>query len=125
MTSFGWWQEQVAKAQLVMCCICYEGVTLDDVWVDSEGVRWDICKDCADREEMYKGKPCPRGPHRPPEGPNEDVGACPVCGAMSFELRPEGETYGEHLPDCSLPVRHESYCQPGGEGHPPSRVVRG
>jgi hypothetical protein len=39
--------------------------------------------------------------------------------------RPAGETFGDHLPDCSLPVDHESYCQPGGSGHQTAETVRG
>jgi hypothetical protein len=68
---------------------------------------------------------CPDGPHRPPRGPNEDVARCPKCGGLSYEMRPEYETYGEHLADCSLPRRHEGYCQPGGSGHPSAAVIRG
>lgn len=68
---------------------------------------------------------CPLGPHRPPQGPNEDIGVCGTCWSPTWRLRPEGETYGVHLPDCSLPVRHESYCQPGGSGHPPAAKIRG
>lgn len=68
---------------------------------------------------------CPLGPHRFPEGPNEDIGQCPECWAPTFEMRPENETYGDHLPDCSLPRRHESYCQPGGPGHPRAEIIRG
>jgi len=68
---------------------------------------------------------CPDAPHRPPEGPNEDVSQCPRCLSLSWEFRPEGETYGWHAPDCSLEERHPSYCQPGGAGHPPAARVRG
>lgn len=70
-------------------------------------------------------KTCPDGPHRAPEGPNEDVSQCTTCWGLSYALRPAGETYGDHLPDCSLPLRHESYCQPGGTGHPTGPVIRG
>jgi hypothetical protein len=68
---------------------------------------------------------CPHGPHRGPEGPNEDIAQCPTCLSPSWRMRPEGETYGEHLPDCSLEPRHEGRCKPGGDGHPPADVVRG
>lgn len=68
---------------------------------------------------------CPDAPHRGPEGPNEDIGQCWTCGSLSFNMRPPGETFGEHLDDCSLPERHERACQPGGSGHPPSRKIRG
>lgn len=68
---------------------------------------------------------CPQGPHRGPEGPNEDLAQCHLCWAPSWGMRPEGETFGEHAEDCSLPLRHESYCQPGGSGHPTAEIVRG
>lgn len=63
--------------------------------------------------------------HRGPQGPNEDVAQCPRCWSMSFSRRPAGETFGEHLPDCSLPVDHLSYCEPVGSGHAPTDRVRG
>lgn len=67
---------------------------------------------------------CPR-PHRFPEGPNEDLGCCPECGGISWELRPEGQTYGYHDTDCSLPNRHEGHCVGGGAGHPAAAKIRG
>lgn len=71
------------------------------------------------------GTPCPDGPHRFPQGPNEDLGQCQKCGSPSWCMRPEGEEFGGHAPDCSLPRRHESYCKPGGNGHPDPEVMRG
>jgi len=68
---------------------------------------------------------CPAAPHRGPEGPNEDLSQCPLCLSPSYEKRPRGETYGRHLGDCALPIDHESYCKPGGVGHPNSTTVRG
>lgn len=68
---------------------------------------------------------CPYAPHRGPQGPNEDLSQCMQCGMPSWSKRPPGETFGEHLEDCSLPVDHESYCEPGGDGHAPSEHVRG
>jgi hypothetical protein len=65
------------------------------------------------------------GPHRGPEGPSEDIAQCWTCWSMSYAMRPERETWGHHLPDCSLPIRHESYCKPGGTGHPDAAVIRG
>lgn len=67
---------------------------------------------------------CPDAPHRGPQGPCEDLAQCPRCWAPSFAMRPEGETFGTHAPDCSLPAVHESYCKPGGTGHP-AGVIRG
>lgn len=68
---------------------------------------------------------CKSGPHRLPEGPNEDVGQCPDCWCPIGVMRPEGETFGDHLADCSLPIRHPGYCEPGGSGHPRAEHVRG
>lgn len=56
--------------------------------------------------------------HRGPEGPNEDMASCPKCWGLTWAMRPDGESFGWHLADCSLPLRHESYCRPGGDGHP-------
>jgi hypothetical protein len=68
---------------------------------------------------------CPEGPHRGPEGPNEDLAQCPRCLAPDHAPRPADETYGLHLDDCSLPVDHGSYCVGGGQGHPPAETIRG
>jgi len=73
----------------------------------------------------HLGQSCPKGPHRGPEGPNEDLATCPRCGRMSWALRPEGETLGLHADDCSLPRRHEGHCTHGGSGHAPAALVRG
>jgi hypothetical protein len=68
---------------------------------------------------------CPDGPHRGPQGPNEDIGQCPMCMDLSYRMRPPGQTFGHHLGDCSLPIDHESYCVGGGSGHPPAPLIRG
>jgi hypothetical protein len=68
---------------------------------------------------------CPDGPHRGPQGPNEDLAQCFSCLMPSWMLRPEGQEYGRHLADCSLPRRHESWCVGGGDGHPDAPVQRG
>ena len=68
---------------------------------------------------------CPDAPHRGPQGPNEDLSQCWMCHLPSWRMRPWGETIGYHLDDCSLPIWHESYCQPGGNGHPPAPKIRG
>lgn len=73
----------------------------------------------------YSWVECPDRPHRPPEGPCEDISVCYKCGVPSYVMRPEGETYYVHDDDCCLPERHESYCQPGGTGHPIAPVIRG
>lgn len=73
----------------------------------------------------YRGKVCPDGPHRGPEGPNEDMGQCGKCGGFSFSMRPEGETFGRHWSDCSLPNRHQGECVGCGAGHPDAPMIRG
>lgn len=68
---------------------------------------------------------CPdKANHRGPAGPNEDIATCFRCNSFSFAMRPEGETWGNHLPDCSLELRHEGYCAGGGSGHPPAQKIR-
>lgn len=27
-----------------MCCICFEYIPYDDLWVDQDGQKWDMCK---------------------------------------------------------------------------------
>lgn len=71
-------------------------------------------KDCPDREK-----------HRWPQGTNEDVAQCFRCGVGTYSMRPWGETFGTHISDCSLPIWHEGYCEPGGDGHPEAPVIRG
>lgn len=96
-------------------------------WVDErlaqhdelEAVTYDLGPTCSPPED------CSSRSHRWPEGPNEDVGVCPHCWMGTWEMRPDGETYGDHLPDCSLPRRHESHCVPGGQGHPRAATIRG
>ena len=73
----------------------------------------------------YTMSECPEGPHRGPEGPNEDLAQCRLCGSPTWCLRPENEQFGLHLDDCSLPQRHEGACVGGGRGHAPVEVVRG
>lgn len=68
---------------------------------------------------------CPYGPHRGAAGPNEDISQCWACGSVSFSLRPEGETFGDHLADCALSLRHEGYCASGGDGHAAAAHRRG
>lgn len=69
---------------------------------------------------------CPkRDEHREPQGPNEDLAQCWWCGAITYTMRPWGETFGTHLDDCSLPIWHSGYCVGGGSGHPVAPKVRG
>jgi len=68
---------------------------------------------------------CPDAPHRGPRGPNEDISQCHRCLMPMWSMRPDREEFGGHLADCSLPRRHESYCQGGGAGHPEPGLLRG
>lgn len=65
--------------------------------------------------------------HRPPQGPNEYLAQCFLCWGITYAMRPENESFGWHTLDCSLPLRHESYCKPGGFGHarPEGMKIRG
>ena len=75
---------------------------------------------------IHNSQECPnKENHRGPQGPNEDIATCRLCNSFSFAMRPEGETFGNHLADCSLPIGHQSFCVGGGAGHPPSRLIKG
>lgn len=70
---------------------------------------------------MFGDKPCEPGTcevlPRGPAGPNEDIGQCSKCWHMGAVLRPDGESFGWHGDECSLPMRHYGYCERGGTGH--------
>ena len=74
---------------------------------------------------MFNFKNC-QLTHRPPQGPNEDIGAC-SCGMPAFAPRPKNETIGWHADDCSLDIDHPGYCVGGGKGHkiPKGHTIRG
>lgn len=75
--------------------------------------------------EGLNGMVCPKAPHRFPEGPNEDIDQCRICGSPTFAKRPVGEEFLGHIDDCSLNRDHESFCKGGGEGHPLADKIRG
>lgn len=35
-----------------MCCLCFEFIPIDDLYVDREGQKWDTCKPCNAYEEV-------------------------------------------------------------------------
>ena len=76
-------------------------------------------------ERSLKDVDCSTHAHRGPQGPNEDISWCTKANLPTYSIRPAGETFGNHLADCSLPIDHHSYCQPGGSGHPPAKLIRG
>ena len=32
-----------------LCCICFDYILVEDLWVDEDGTKWDICQKCKDR----------------------------------------------------------------------------
>jgi hypothetical protein len=38
------------------CCICYEQISEETCWQDPNGIKWDICKPCAEVEETMKAE---------------------------------------------------------------------
>lgn len=40
----------------LMCCVCFEGLTIDTCAIDKDGVKWDVCKgQCAMDVGMENG----------------------------------------------------------------------
>lgn len=35
------------------CCLCFETLTPEECYEDSDGVKWDICKNCGEMEKEY------------------------------------------------------------------------
>lgn len=33
----------------VMCSICFFRFTQDELWVDPQGSKWDVCRECGDK----------------------------------------------------------------------------
>jgi len=38
------------------CCFCFKTLTPDECHTDNEGVKWDVCEDCAALEEQAAEK---------------------------------------------------------------------
>lgn len=34
-----------------MCCLCFEFIPVDELYVDGDGTRWDMCRTCGEREK--------------------------------------------------------------------------
>lgn len=43
----------------VMCCVCFERVPAPDVWEDTKGGRWNMCKACGDENGLPPVSPFP------------------------------------------------------------------
>jgi len=41
------------------CCICFQTLTPDECWVDGDGVKWDLCVECGEREQPNPGGEVP------------------------------------------------------------------
>lgn len=37
---------------LVMCALCFERVEPEKLYVDGDGVRWDVCKPCNESDTL-------------------------------------------------------------------------
>lgn len=75
---------------------------------------------------LIEGNTCKDHLHGFPQGPNEDMGGfCMKSGQGIRTMRPDGETFGDHLPDCLLSIKHPGYCEGGGKGHTSARTIRG
>ena len=46
------------KLTHIMCCLCFEYTPLDGLYVDSGGLRWNICTPCAEtkRGEAWRAR---------------------------------------------------------------------
>jgi len=38
----------------VMCCICFNRFTQDELYVDEAGDKWDECKECGESNARYR-----------------------------------------------------------------------
>lgn len=36
------------------CCLCFRDLTIEECYVDREGIKWDMCKDCAEMEKRIQ-----------------------------------------------------------------------
>lgn len=76
------------------------------------------------RDPSVSPTTCKYGPHRGPQGPNEDLAQCFRCGAVSHRMRAWGDTFGAHSIDCGLPIWHGDYCSRANVPHVTSALVR-
>jgi hypothetical protein len=44
----------VCPGGLVMCCICFGRFPMGELYVDSDGDRWDTCRSCGEANEAYR-----------------------------------------------------------------------
>lgn len=35
-----------------MCCICFEYIPVDELYVDDDGQKWDVCQKCELHEQL-------------------------------------------------------------------------
>ena len=39
-----------AEKQMLICELCVRWASFDELYVDNDGVRWDVCKECGEHE---------------------------------------------------------------------------
>jgi hypothetical protein len=61
MTDFGWWQAQAGTQGMVMCCLCFDYITPDKMWVDESGYMHDVCAYCKAMEDAEMERRRERG----------------------------------------------------------------
>lgn len=54
-----------------MCCLCFDFVPVDELFVDNAGDRWDMCRTCG---QLEKGTKWRRGDQR-----HAGWSTCPMC----------------------------------------------
>lgn len=55
MTNFGWWQALAMEYGRIFCSICFESLPVEEAYMDDQGQRWDMCKECGEREVRDRG----------------------------------------------------------------------
>ena len=52
MTNFAWWGQEIHKATgNYMCCLCFEAFPLEELHMDEDGQREDVCIPCWEAED--------------------------------------------------------------------------
>ena len=68
MTSFEWFARVAREEGYVMCCLCFEAVSIDRLHVDANGQHWDVCLTCKALEEGLIRRAASKH-----EGPSDDT----------------------------------------------------
>ncbi|MCR4340280.1 MAG: hypothetical protein NUW01_10395 [Gemmatimonadaceae bacterium] len=46
--------EEHEHGRCLYCCLCFETLTPDECWADESGDRWDMCRDCGERDSRAR-----------------------------------------------------------------------